>query len=63
MLYQHNYTKLHIPKGLGDPGDLFSLVLDATCHNTASFPRADTFNPKLAQGIAKHAAGRKPARE
>lgn len=29
-----------------DPGCLFSLVLDATCHNTVSFPSIDTFNPK-----------------
>lgn len=28
-----------------DPSYLFSLVLDATCHNTVSFPRIDTINP------------------
>lgn len=45
MLCQHNCTRLHIPKGLRDPGYPFSLVLDAT-YNTVSFPRIDTFNPK-----------------
>lgn len=34
MLSQYNCTRLHFPRGLGDPGYHFSLVLDATCHNS-----------------------------
>lgn len=34
MLSQYNCKRLHFPRGLGNPGYLFSLVLDATCHNS-----------------------------
>lgn len=46
VLCRRNCRSIPIPRGLGDPGFLFSLVLDATCHNTVSFPRIDTLNPK-----------------
>lgn len=46
VLCQHNCTSIHIPREAGNPGLLFSLVLDATCHNTVSLPRTDTLNPK-----------------